>query len=209
VFYPRGVAVFDCLHGTITAVRDRDVTLTVGGIGFAVFVPQVAQFVIDTQAQLFIHFHWNAENGPSLYGFGSELDRQVFLMIIDCPKIGPTLALSILSRYSAGQFLEIITTANEAALSDVSGIGEKKAEQIIVTLKHKVQKLVNTGALAVEHQQGFVQWQQLNEVLLSLNYSKPEIVKVTSHLSEKYAGQNYPLDQLIRAALAYLSQKQA
>jgi len=201
--------VFDNLHGTITAVRDRDVTLTVGGIGFAVFVPQPTQFITDSTLQMFIHFHWNAENGPSLYGFVTELDRRVFLMIIDCSKIGPTLALNVLSRYSAGQFLEIITTANEAALSEVSGIGSKKAEQIIVELKHKVQKLINTGALAVEQQQGFVQWQQLNEVLLSLNYSKQEIAKVTNHLSEKYSGQNYPLDQLIRAALAYLSQKQA
>ncbi len=200
--------MFDHISGTITAIQEKSITLATGGLGFAVYTPHARNFALNTSAQLFIYFHWNADAGPSLYGFQTELDRRVFLMIIDCPKIGPGIALNILSQLSSAQFLEIVTTGNQAGLSSVNGIGAKKAEQIIVELKHKVQKLLNAGELKVEQQQSFVQWQQLSEVLSTLNYSKQEVGKVTQHLAEKYTGQNYPLDQLIRAALAYLSQKQ-
>lgn len=201
--------MFDLLSGTITAVKDKTITLMVGGIGFSLHVPNARTLTTDAQAQMHVYFHWNQEHGPSLYGFATELDRRVFLMIIDCPKIGPSIALNILSQLSSAQFLEIVTTNNEAGLSSVNGIGAKKAEQIIVELKHKVQKLLNTGELKIEQQQNFVQWQQLSEVLTSLNYTKQEIGNVTQYLAEKYVGQSYPLDQLIRAALAYLSSKQA
>lgn len=200
--------MFDLLSGTVISIGQKSITLLVGGIGFAVFVPNTTNFTLDATVKLYMYFHWNQENGPSLYGFGTQLERKVFLMIIDCPKIGPTIALNILSQLSAAQFLEIVTTNNASGLSAVNGIGAKKAEQIIVELKHKVQKLLQSGEFVIEQQQNFVMWQQLHEVLTSLNYTKPEIAKATQHLTEKYAGQNCPLDQLIRVALAYLSQKQ-
>lgn len=200
--------MFDYLSGKVKDVREKSVTLLVGGIGFALNVPNTKNVIKDSTGEFYTYFHWNAENGPSLFGFQTELDRQVFLMIIDCPKIGPSIAISILSSMSAGQFLEIITLQNEKGLSAVNGIGAKKAEQIIVHLKHKVQKFVSTGAFVVEQQESFVHWQNVSDVLMSLNYSKQEIGKAMNHLSEKYTGQNMPLDQLIRSALSYLSSKQ-
>ena len=70
---------------------------------------------------------------------------------------------------------------------------------------YKVQKLLTSGELKIEQQQSFVQWQHPTDVLLSLNYTKQEVAKVISHLAEKHTDQNYPLDQLIRAALSFLS----
>jgi Holliday junction DNA helicase RuvA len=199
--------MFEFLSGTVVGIHEKVITVAVSGVGFAVHVPNARDYVLDTAVRLYTYFHWNQENGPSIYGFATEFDRKVFLLIIDCPKIGPTIALNILSQLSATDFLEIVTTGNQKGLSNLNGIGEKKAEQIIVELKHKVQKLINSGEIVHEQQHSFVQWQQLNEVLSSLNYTKPEIMKATQYVAEKYTGQNYPLDQLIRAALAYLSQK--
>ncbi len=200
--------MLDTLSGTITAVKEKHITVSAGGIGFAVAVPSAGNFLTNATVQLYMYFHWNADHGPSLYGFASELERRLFLLIIDCPKIGPALALNILTQLTTQQFIEIITTGNQAGLSALQGIGTKKAEQIIVDLKHKIQKMLNNGELVIEAGQGFAQWQQLSEVLSSLNYTKPEISSVTHYLAEKYAGHNYPLDQLIRSALAFLSQKQ-
>jgi len=135
-----------------------------------------------------------------------NLNEPFFLMIIDCPKIGPGIAINILSNLTAGQFLEVISSQNDKALSDINGIGAKKAEQIIVQLKHKVSKLISSGMISSEEtQQDFTQWQNVNDVLVSLNYSKPEISKAMQFLTEKHAGQNVPLDKLIRSALSYLS----
>jgi holliday junction DNA helicase RuvA len=201
--------MFNSLQGKITDIHEKMVTVAVGGVGFAVYVAQPGHYSSDTTTYLYTYLHWNQENGPSIYGFATELERKVFLLIIDCPKIGPSIALNILSQVSACEFLEMITTGSEAALSNLNGIGSKKAEQLIVALRGKVQKLINSGGIALEKQQSFVQWQQLSEVLTSLNYSKPEVIKATQYVAEKYTGQNYPLDQLIRAALSYLSEKHA
>jgi holliday junction DNA helicase RuvA len=201
--------MFDFLQGKIADVHDKTLTIAVGGIGFAVHVPQARSYTRDADVRLHMYLHWNQENGPSMYGFGTELERRVFLLIIDCPKIGPSIALTILSQVSASEFLEMITAGSESALSNLNGIGSKKAEQLIVELRSKVQKLINNGELALEKQQSFVQWQQLSEVLTSLNYSKPEVIKATQYVAEKYTGQNYSIDQLIRAALSYLSEKHA
>ena len=193
------------LIGTVKEIKEKSLTLLVNGFGFNIQTPNTKGISTNKQLELFTYMHWNAENGPSLYGFTQELEKTVFLLIIDCPKIGPGIAINILSQISAGQFLEIVSSHNEEALSKINGIGPKKAEQIIVNLKSKVSKLLASGQIKSDQQQDFVQWQNVNDVLFSLNYSKPEIAKTMQYLTEKYSGQNVALDQLIRAALGYLS----
>lgn len=198
--------MFDILKGTVTLIGEKTVTLMIGGIGFAIHVPRSERLNLETEVTLHTYLHWNQENGPALFGFLSTQERTVFQLIIDCPKIGPTLGLNVLSQLSIGQFIDAISTHNVKILSSVSGIGEKKAEQIIVELKNKVQKLVLSGHLQKEEQQSFSAWHQVSEVLLSLNYTRQEIAGAMTHLSEKCGSQNYPLDHLIRNALTFLSQ---
>lgn len=198
--------MIDYVSGIIKNSLDKKVTIDVNGFGMSLQTPRTNGLQKDKPATLFSYLHWSAEQGPTLFGFQTELERTVFLLIIDCPKIGPSLALSILAHFSASQFLEIITSQDDRRLSEVSGIGAKKAEQIMVQLKHKVQKLVSSGQVtATEAQSNFVQWQNVNDVLASLNYSKAEITKAMTHLTEKYNNENCSLDQLIRTALSYLS----
>lgn len=193
------------MTGTVRDVKEKAVVLEVGNFGLMLYVPQAHKLTKDANITLHTYLHWNQENGPSLYGFHSLLERQVFLLIIDCPKIGPSIALSALSHFTAGQFLECITSQNDKQLSKINGIGAKKAEQLIVQLKHKVQKLVSSGGVVVESQDNFVHWQQVSEVLHSLNYSKAEVSTALNYLGEKYKEQNSSLDQLIRTALSFLS----
>ena len=178
-----------------------------GGLGLKFATPRGSEWRLEQETTLFTYMHWHAENGPSLFGFASEFERIVFLLIIECPKIGPGIALNILHQLRPGQFLEIVTSQNEKALSSVNGIGPKKAEQLIMELKHKISKLANNGSLTAssESQESFLHWQQVSEVLYSLNYSKQEVSKVLQILTKKYTGQDVALDQLIRAALAQLS----
>ncbi|MCF7799552.1 Holliday junction branch migration protein RuvA [Candidatus Babeliales bacterium] len=198
--------MIDFIAGKIKKIEEKNVTILVNGIGFSIQMSQTKNLSLNQEAEIFLYMHWNQEKGPALYGFLDDLEKTVFLMIIDCPKIGPGIASNILSQISAGEFLEIVSSQNEKALSKINGIGEKKAEQIIVQLKHKVSKLISSGKVQTQVlQQDFTMWQNVNDVLVSLNYSKPEISKAMQYLTAKYSGQNAPLDQLIRSALGYLS----
>lgn len=201
--------MIDYLHGVVTRITDKKISMLVNNIGFELNVPTTKQISKDSECGVYVYFHWSSENGPSLYGFQDALQRDLFLMIIDCPKIGPSIALNILSQLSSTQFLDIIATQNEAALSSVQGIGAKKAEQIIVQLKHKVGAFIDKNRHIMEQQHSFVIWQNVSDVLSSLNYSKQEIGGAIQFLTEKYTQQNSSLDQLLRAALSFLSSKQA
>ncbi len=195
------------IEGTVATVGDSRLTLMVNGVGYSLSVPDTVGINQGASASLFTYMHWNQEKGPSLYGFADELDRTVFLMIIDCPKIGPSIALKILSNATASQFLETVASESEKNLSSINGIGPKKAEQLIAHLRHKVTKLLSSGSIHVETRQGAIAWNEVSEVLATLNYSRSEISKTLGHLTDLYAGQEAPLDQLIRAGLAFLSKQ--
>lgn len=197
--------MIDFISGQVRDIRDRGVSVLVNGLGLFVLVPKTSEYSNGQTIELHTYLHWNAEHGFSLLGFPTQLERTVFLMIIDCPKIGPSIALNILSQVGAGEFLNLISSQNEKGLSSLKGIGAKKAEQLILELKNKVTKLLASGDVPAEDQQSFMEWHQVSEVLSSLNYSKPEVGKAMTHITSKYQGQNCSLDQLIRAALAFLS----
>lgn len=199
--------MIDIVKGIVYDVQEKSLSVMASGLGLKFATPRGNEWRLEQETTLFTYMHWHAENGPSLFGFASAFERTVFLLIIECPKIGPGIALNILHQLRPGQFLEIVTSQNEKALSSVNGIGPKKAEQLIMELKHKISKLANSGALNIsnETQESFLHWQQASEVLYSLNYSKQEVSKVLQILTKKYTGKDVALDQLIRAALAQLS----
>ena len=133
-------------------------------------------FIVDKQQKIYAYLHWNQEHGPALYGFQKELDKVVFLLIIGCSGIGPRIGLAILADLGAQEFLDAIYTGNEKSLSKVSGIGAKKAEQVIVHLKHKVDQLLKSG-ITVASSGEHAQWSMVTDALYALNYSRSEITQ--------------------------------
>ncbi len=151
--------------------------------------------------------HWNQEQGPSLFGFLSELEKTVFLLIISCSGIGPKIALAALGELTPAQFLQAIQEGNTKALSSVSGIGAKKAEQMILNLKDKVTKLIQTQGIigTSDETNALAQWSNVTQVLQSLNYSKGEIEAAMRYIGKECAGRSLPFDELLRKALSFLS----
>lgn len=197
--------MINSISGTVKEVNENQLTVDVNGIGYGIQVPQ-ALFALGQKVDLLVQMHLNQENGPSLFGFATSLEKNVFLMITSCSGLGPKLAMAVLGQLGAAEFLEAVHAGNEDALSDVSGIGAKKAEQIIVQLKHKVAKLLETGAhlgasatLEKRH--------EISQVLKSLNYSRQEISAAMNHLNDNYPGTQVAFDQLVRHALAFLAKR--
>src|SRR3990170_6133578 len=175
--------MIDSISGIVKRACDQRVTVDMGALALSICVPQAGLFKQGEKAHLYTHLHWNQEQGPSLYGFSTELERNVFLMVTDCSGVGPRLGLAILADLGAQRFLEIVQAADERGLSKVSGIGPKKAEQLIVQLKHKVAKLLESG-VELASLENVVRWQTVSEVLQSLNYSRTEISGAIKYLRE-------------------------
>ena len=196
--------MIDYVIGQIKKVEETSLTILVNGLGLAFQIPHTQNLKEGDSVELYSYLHWNSENGPSLFAFRTKLEREVFLMIIECSKIGPKIALSILSQMPPEEFLEVISSADEKKLSSINGIGLKKAEQIIIQLKHKVAKLITSGKIKIEEKHNFAQWQNLSEALISLGYNRQEINQAIVHL-RKEKTQNVSFDQLLRRSLSFLS----
>lgn len=194
------------LTGTITHKQEQLITLALGPIGLAIQVPSSDSFALQSHVTLYTHIHWNQEQGPSLFGFASELDRQLFLLIISCQGIGPRIALAVLADLGSARFLEAVHMGEDRTLSKVSGIGPKKAEHIIVQLKHKVAQLISSGALPTTDSESLMDWTLVTQALESLNYSRNEINRAMTHLKKNNAAHS-SFDQLMRQALSFLAQQ--
>jgi holliday junction DNA helicase RuvA len=192
------------LHGIIHQIKDQSVTLMCGPIGFELFIANPSNFKSKETVDLFIHMHWNQDQGPTLYAFRTRDEKMVFCTIIACPGIGPKLALAIFEHCGAQAFVYAIAEENSKTLSNIPGIGKKKAEQLIVQLKDKVAKLIGKGITITSG--NLSQLQEISEVLGSLNYSRIEITSTLEHL-KKTDRSDISFDALLRTALSYLSKR--
>lgn len=192
--------------GTITIIDTHLIDFTVGPITFAVSVANTALFEPQKTYTLSLYTHWNQENGPTLFGFANGTEKTVFSLILSCAGIGPKIALSILNHLGTDAFIEAVQTGNSAMLSNVHGIGAKKAEQIIFNIKSKVTKLLETGSLVPKTNTSSL-WHTVNQALESLNYSQVEIQYAMEQAKNRLGDKNPTFDQLIRIALSALSKK--
>ena len=196
------------LEGSLICASGNVLTVFVQSVGYAVTVSQVEQFIGAQQVKLHIHMHWSADHGPSLYGFTSELEKTVFLLVIGCSGLGPKIGLAVLHHFSPIEFLEIIQGGDEKSLSKVSGIGNKKAEQMIVQLRHKVAKLIDAGSFDDTIKNASLeQWRNVTQVLQSLNYSRVEIDTALAHIRKEYQADEASFDMLVRCALSFLAKR--
>ncbi|MFC1845632.1 Holliday junction branch migration protein RuvA [Candidatus Dependentiae bacterium] len=196
--------MIDRISGTVQSVWETSITVDVGNIGLLLQVPNPSCFEVGQKVDLFAHMHWNQEQGPTLFGFETELQKRVFLLVISCSGIGPKIGLAVLRDLGPEQFLEAVQMNEDRVLSKVGGLGPKKVEQMIVQLKRKVEKLIKSG-VELKGATKFTDWQNVSDALVSLNYSRNEISRAMKFLTENHAKSNLPFDGLIRHALSFLA----
>jgi len=199
--------MIQALSGVVYARKKQIVTLAIGPLMVDLAVADESQFALNSTLTVFTYLHWNQEQGPSLYGFSSEADRLVFTLIIGCSGIGPRIALSVLANLGAPAFIDAISKADERVLSKVSGIGPKKAEQMIVQLKHKVHDLLAAQALPMA-QSAAIDWHTVSEALKALNYSRGEIAEAIAFIRDQHHEGIPSFDYVLRQALSFLSKQQ-
>lgn len=200
--------MIDYFVGIVKEAQGQEIILDIGTMGINLQVSCSKKFEMNNVAiKVYSYLHWNAENGPSLFGFAQVLDRSVFKIIISCSGIGPKIALAVLADLGSHAFLQAISTGDDQALSKVSGIGKKKAEQIIVQLKHKVANFIELGTIDVSDMKDISHLNDVSLALQSLNYSRPEISRAMEYIKKNIKDNAVTFDLLLRQALLYLSKQ--
>lgn len=129
------------VHGKLVEALPTQVTVDVHGIGYEVLIP-LSSFDklpppgsdVKLLTQLIVR-----EDAHVLYGFASVAERDLFRMLINnVSGIGPKTALNILSGMNAVAFRGAVANGDVKALSQISGVGKKTAERIVVELRDKI-----------------------------------------------------------------------
>lgn len=130
------------LRGKVLEAYPNRLVVDVSGVGYEVIVPlstfdrlhAAEGLVVDLRTHLHIR-----ETAHTLYGFATEEERDVFLMLIDrVSGIGPAIAMAVLSGMPVSRFKSCVVSGNTAELSRIKGLGKKTAERIVLELKDKV-----------------------------------------------------------------------
>lgn len=87
-------------------------------------------------------YHSISENNQSLWGFKNIDEKKVFELLLTVNKVGPSKAYPLIITLGAQQLLDSIVFEQTAVLTQAPGIGKKMAEQIVLSLKEKAQKLI-------------------------------------------------------------------
>lgn len=126
------------LEGTITALSDTALTLTIHGVGYLIHTNALRHAHQVGTMSLF-HTHLAVrENALDLYGFVSEKELEFFELLLTVPKIGPKSALQILCQADPDLIGTAIILNDAEHLHKVSGIGKKTASNIVTALAGKI-----------------------------------------------------------------------
>ncbi len=139
--------MIDYIKGEIAELTPTYVVIETGNIGYFIHItlPTYSALSGLKEARLFV-YEAIREDAFVLYGFLTQTERQLFLLLISVSGIGPNTGRMIMSSYSAQEIQEMIATGNVVALNSIKGIGTKTAQRIIVDLKDKILKIGGVDA---------------------------------------------------------------
>ena len=128
------------VRGTVLVRRPDAVVVECAGVGYRLAVSaQTLRGVPRVGEQILLHTHLIArDDGMLLFGFASERERELFLLLTGVQSVGPKVALAVLSGGSPEELLTAIAGGDAARFQAVPGIGKRTAERIIVELREKV-----------------------------------------------------------------------
>ena len=128
------------VSGEVAVRRGDHVVVACGGVGYRLAVSaETLRHVPRVGERAVLHSHLIVrDDALLLYGFASEEERELFLLLIGVQGVGPKMALAVLSGGPPRELLGAVANGDVARLQAVPGIGKRTAERIVVELREKV-----------------------------------------------------------------------
>jgi len=131
------------LSGKLTHKSPVTIIIDVNGVGYQVFIPLSTFYALpelESKISLGIHTHMR-EEALKLFGFYTIDEKKIFEKLITINKVGPKLALTILSGMPPADILSTIDSNDIVKFSTIPGIGRKTAERLILEMRDKLDGL--------------------------------------------------------------------
>ena len=194
------------LSGTIVESSPTQVIVDVQGVGYELLIPSSSFSSLPQpgkSTKIFTHLAIR-DDAHILFGFATSEERILFRLLINTVSgIGPKIALNVLSGMSPRDFKIAVMEANTKRLSQISGLGKKTAERIVVELKDKLGPMtaLETNAANSDPDAPSQKALDATSALVALGYKPSDASKrVEGALS--ILGQDVELDRLVKASLS-------
>lgn len=203
------------IKGTLFKKKPGELVVETGGLGLEIRVPLTTYIALpEPPAQVMLLTHVVIkEEAWDIYGFLSHNEKESFLALTSVTRVGPRLALTIISALEPAELAKALMTKDLDKIASIKGIGPKTAERLMLELKDKAPKLAALAGLeptafkdrkiasapAWETDEG----DEAVLALINLGYLKGEAEKATA--KARQASPEADLGQLIRAALKLLT----
>lgn len=189
------------IRGKVTALFKDSCFLEAGGIGYRIFISdKTRQKLTNGEEAKLLTYMAVREDAILLYGFLGEEEYSLFLLLISISKIGPKVAMGILSSMTPSAFVGAVKTQNVSQLTKLPGIGKKTAERLLVELKDSafsVEPISDDGSEPAPSTEADPVTGEAVKALMSLGYEMDEITPVLQKLSGSYDN----VSKLVSAAL--------
>jgi Holliday junction DNA helicase RuvA len=210
------------LRGTLLAREGESAIVVAHGVGYELRMPSSALDrlmargspgapVAGFEVELYVHTAVR-EDAIDLYGFATPPERVLFRLLLGVPKVGPGLALLIMSALSASEIARAVQKQDPLAFTRVKGIGKKTAENLLFHLKDRALEIAATAseheASAGVERGGYPVAQgpqdELVAALVALGYRSTQAEEAALRARERLPEGG--LDPLVREALRILRQ---
>ncbi len=186
------------LRGRLVEKSPTSLVIDCQGVGYLVNISlfTYGQLTDDENIQLYTHFQVR-EDAHTLYGFSTDLERQLFRLLIGISGIGANTARTMLSSLSPSEIGQAIQSDQVNVIQSVKGIGAKTAQRVVIELRDKVQAVIaDSGIPAVSSN---TNREEALSALVVLGYQTKSCVKILDELLSMDAEMS--VERLIRNAL--------
>ena len=194
------------LRGRIVEKQPNKVIVDIQGVGYEVYVPLSTYYEVgdegsDVSLRIYTHVR---EDALQLYGFLTDLERQLFERLIAISGIGPKLAVAVLSGMETRELISAVQRGDVARLTAIPGVGKKTAERIVLELRDRLMQMV--APMAAGEPAAVAGPERLRADLLSalqnLGYHRPQAEKAIDTTLSVLSAPTF--EQALKSALREL-----
>jgi Holliday junction DNA helicase RuvA len=193
------------LKGILVEALPTQAIVEVHGVGYEVLIPLSSFDKLPApggNVTLLTHLAVR-EDAHTLYGFMTAAERDLFRLLVNTVSgIGPKIALNVLSGMSAVAFRGAVANGDVKSLSQISGVGRKTAERIVVELKDKI-GAADAWEAASDNRALSAADQKVNDAvlaLMALGFKQPDAHE-TVRAALTILGDTATVENLVRACL--------
>lgn len=191
------------LNGTLEEKQPTRIVIDVAGVGYDLLIPLSSYDRLPSVHSpcKILTYDCVREDSHQLYGFMTEAERALFLLLITVTGIGPKLAMTALSGLSPRDITLAIAAGDAGRLSSVSGIGKKTAERIIVELRDKISAADQFAAMTDSTSPETQITRDAMLALIALGYRQDEAQKMVTAAVPDATKSKLTVEQVVRKAL--------